>query len=551
MTVFRKVLFPALALWLAGCQADPSSSAGLVLTDPATLVGERLFKETRFSQFFAAHATSVNETLGSGDPVMDATETLDGSLPGPFAGQSMNCSACHLVDQQESRPGGGIRTYGDFARRSPIPLREDGKTVTPRNSPPLVDATLPRNVSLFLHFDGEFSTIEDLVRGTLKGRNFGWLPTEQEQAVTQVARVLREDDGRGALASEFGGWSYKELLKGENPNISPALRLSSEYRIDTDRATDQDLLDAVAKLIGAYVDGLRFSKDTEGRYNASPYDVFLAKNGLPRNPNEGESDLDYSRRLLRMIEDLEDPKFLAHSDGEFAKHKQAFLFGERELEGLKVFLREPRSGRITGAGNCLSCHAAPDFTDFRFHNTGVTQKEFDGVHGNGAFAGLGVPTLAARQESPEEFLAPTAARPNGTGKFLAVPSVDAPENTDLGLWNVFANDDLPASQAALRDMLCEQFRDQVNACSDDEILPLTIAYFKTPSLRDLGHSAPYMHNGQFDTLEAVVEHYRDVAEEARSETLRNPSVELSGIRLGEEDVQTLSAFLKALNEDYE
>ena len=40
-----------------------------------------------------------------------------------------------------------------------------------------------------------------------------------------------------------------------------------------------------------------------------------------------------------------------------------------------------------------------------------------------------------------------------------------------------------------------------------ELLDLAIARFKTPGLRDLGHSNPYMHNGQFDTLENAVGFY--------------------------------------------
>ena len=31
--------------------------------------------------------------------------------------------------------------------------------------------------------------------------------------------------------------------------------------------------------------------------------------------------------------------------------------------------------------------------------------------------------------------------------------------------------------------------------------------FKTPTLRDIALTSPYMHNGCYDTLEEVVEHY--------------------------------------------
>src|ERR1700760_4487457 len=119
--------FVSLSLPVLAAPGDP----------PQQTIGERLFLETRFSQFFFADCHGdVNATLASGDPVMDTTVTLDGAVPGPFAGGGMNCRACHIVDEQ-SGAGLGHRTYCDYARRSPIPARTDGLTTTPRNSPPL------------------------------------------------------------------------------------------------------------------------------------------------------------------------------------------------------------------------------------------------------------------------------------------------------------------------------------------------------------------------------------------------------------------------------
>ena len=68
-----------------------------------------------------------------------------------------------------------MRTYADFARRSPVSEREDGHLTAVRNSPPLVNASLPRGNGLLLHFDGEFASLEALTLATLTGRNFGWL----------------------------------------------------------------------------------------------------------------------------------------------------------------------------------------------------------------------------------------------------------------------------------------------------------------------------------------------------------------------------------------
>ena len=56
-----------------------------------------------------------------------------------------------------------MRTYADFARRSPIPSRADGRTHAPRNSPALVNSTLARPGGVLFHFDAEFNSMEDLI----------------------------------------------------------------------------------------------------------------------------------------------------------------------------------------------------------------------------------------------------------------------------------------------------------------------------------------------------------------------------------------------------
>jgi len=108
---------------------QPASASRHAFDPPEVTNGERLFLETRFAQFFKAYLDAggrVNTPVPAGDPVMNLTVTTGSGLPGPFTGLSMNCRACHLVDEHVGTPGGGMRTYGDFARRSPIPARADG-----------------------------------------------------------------------------------------------------------------------------------------------------------------------------------------------------------------------------------------------------------------------------------------------------------------------------------------------------------------------------------------------------------------------------------------
>jgi cytochrome c peroxidase len=518
-------------------------------------IGGRLFVETRFAQFFFAHCDGkLNEPLAKGDSVMEKSPREGEPLPGPFAGRSMNCRACHLVN--EFRNSGGIRSYVDFGRRSPIPDRGDGRKVTARNSPPLVSAARSANTQVVLHLDGQFSNMLELVKGTFTGRNFGWLPGEESAAIHHIAAVIRADDGKDDIARvRTYGFSYQELLAGTLPQLGKRIRLQENLRLDVTTATDREVFDRVCELVANYVISLRFNTDENGAFARSPYDVFLEKNGLPRQPQpihpgliEPESDLAYSRRLRQALEHLDNPVWVDSQDGHFFTHHQEFKFGPEELAGLKIFLAESaRPGTIGTVGNCIACHVAPSFSDFGFHNTGATQEEYDRIHGRGAFASLEIPDLKDRLNDYDASLPPTSAHPHASGIFADVPDRKRPGHTDLGVWNVFANPDMPNPQGRLRLILLQSGGD----VSDAALLDRSIACFKTPSLRDLGHSAPYLHNGAKDSLEAVLDFYRQFSAMARKGQVRNFDPKLANIFLATKDAAPLAAFLRSLNEDYD
>jgi cytochrome c peroxidase len=159
-------------------------------------------------------------------------------------------------------------------------------------------------------------------------------------------------------------------------------------------------------------------------------------------------------------------------------------YDETAYQGLKTFYRVPGEGDTTSIGNCVACHHPPHFTDYAFHNTGVVQMSYDADHGDGAFA-----------------------------------KVDAGDrgDVDLGRGNHI----------------------------DDEA---AVGAFKTPPLRNLGKTDPYMHNGAYETLEDVIRQKIRASELAKAGKLRNADPELSRMNISEEDVEQLAAFLRTLDE---
>lgn len=65
--------------------------------------------------------------------------------------------------------------------------------------------------------------------------------------------------------------------------------------------------------------------------------------------------------------------------------------------------------------------------------------------------------------------------------------------------------------------------------------------FKTPTLRDVSLTAPYMHNGEYATLEAVVDHY-DRGGDVRDNLDRN----MQPLQLSAQEKADLVAFMKTL-----
>ena len=522
---------------------------------PEVVLGDRLFFETRFSQyFFSNYKGDVNASLDSGDPILNEVSVLGIlTLPNPFRGQSINCRNCHLGDDFFYTQPLAQRTYCDFSRRSSVPVRKDGMVRTVRNSPITINLGLPREVPLLLHYDGEFASVEELVIDTITGRKFGWLPEENAVAVAHIAKVIRDDKGlnpRNFRDDRGVGIPYPLALNGSDLTLSKHLQVPSQYRLDVKSASDKQVLYAIAKLIDAYMNSLRFGTKNTRRNSGSPYDLFLQKNGFPTWPEKGESNSDYTDRLIKLIERQESFRWITSKDDQFQLHLQSYEFGPSELQGLKIFFNRSAAGTKTHVGNCVACHVPPQFTDYRFHNNGTAQSQYDAIFGQGAFSKLEVPDLSTRNANFDAFLPVSLKHPSATGRFRATPVAGLPGYADLGAWNIFANPDLPMPQAALTEVVCGTFEIGSNDCTPAKVLPLTIGIFKTPSIRDPGHSYPYFHSGSVDTIEDVIRFYISTSQLARSGKIRNASPKLGDININSDDIVPLSAFLRSLNEDY-
>ncbi len=157
------------------------------------------------------------------------------------------------------------------------------------------------------------------------------------------------------------------------------------------------------------------------------------------------------------------------------------ILTDDEIAGLKLFI---------GDANCARCHNGALFTDNDFHNTGVP----------------------AIENLPED-----------TGRALGAQQVLADEFNCLSAHS----DAAPEDCSELKFMLTE-----------GEAL---MRAFKPPSLRDVAERAPYMHAGQFTTLEGVLNHYNEAP------AAPNGHTELEQLHLSEAQLEQIIAFLKTLS----
>lgn len=488
-------------------------------------LGEKLFRESRFSEhFFRNSHGNVNQPLVQGDPVLEKIQTDLGLFDHPYRGQQMSCAACHLVDQVASISLHKTLTYNDFAPRTPIPNRGDHQVTSLRHTSNLVGSFVREGTPL--HWDGEFFAGKDLACASLTGRNMGWLLSEAGLARSHIVRVMREDNGDWPTDVDLT-ISYAEAFSSLGLNIA--------------EMSDQELFDKSCEYIDIYMKSLDFSRDEKGHHNGSGYDLFLEQNGLDRAPKSNQSSLDYVDQIRKALMDDREWSWVAPEPLSYHEHPRQF--GDLELEGMKIFF---------GKGKCTSCHVPPDFTDFGFHNTGISQMGYDKIHGYKSFSQLSISSWRDRVKNPHLNFIATESHPEWQGPYRQIPSLMNPQWVDLGVWNIFGHPDKAQTQSNLKQTICRSLHlPDCLSRSEESILPHTVGLFKTPTLRSLGQSAPYFSDGSAASIDEALQVYMLIAQMAKRDLIVNGDPELKGLQLRHYDFAALKAFLQSLDEDYD
>lgn len=111
-------------------------------------------------------------------------------------------------------------------------------------------------------------------------------------------------------------------------------------------------------------------------------------------------------------------------------------------------------------------------------------------------------------------------------------------NANNPLWtdNIFHNNGLDATFTDLG----------LGAVTGD---PTDNGKFRSPSLRNLVYTAPYMHDGRFATLDEVINHYSEGLQASPTIDPLMKKVDQGGVQLSEQDKADLKAFLLSLTDE--
>lgn len=79
--------------------------------------------------------------------------------------------------------------------------------------------------------------------------------------------------------------------------------------------------------------------------------------------------------------------------------------------------------------------------------------------------------------------------------------------------------------------------------------PNNIHSFRTPTLRNIIHSKPYMHNGVFNSIDEVIEFYNSGGGIGKKLTIENQTLSSDSLHLTTNEIDNLKLFIESLNEN--
>ena len=77
-----------------------------------------------------------------------------------------------------------------------------------------------------------------------------------------------------------------------------------------------------------------------------------------------------------------------------------------------------------------------------------------------------------------------------------------------------------------------------------------VGAFKTPTIRNIERTAPYMHNGTFKTLEEVMEFYNKGGGNGLGLTLQHQTLPSKSLDLSDKEIKSIISFMKSLTDEF-
>ncbi len=201
---------------------------------------------------------------------------------------------------------------------------------------------------------------------------------------------------------------------------------------------------------------------------------------------------------------------------------------------------------FVGKAACAECHTGPEFTDYKFHNIGVPQlgqyvPETTSCHAGDSDTG-GCDCTTDDRFAPTNCL-PIGAR-DGLRKLQANKfRRDSVWSDDADCQNHFTLHTDP-NYAAENPMQCDGRIAYYSMTLDDSLR----GAWRTPSLRDVALTAPYMHDGIYATLHDQMVHYNKggIVPELGGEVNGTIDAKIKVLNLSDQDLDDLVAFLQTL-----